>query len=113
MGGALPNGNDIEVINQLNAQFTADNWGDLKAYIDASGDDFLWGANKTLARASYRLNIWPTSTSKARRRWFAFLKRILSAQNQLDIQAAIQAAYVDAQNNVVGMLFWAQYDQGV
>ena len=74
MGDLLPNGNDIDVINQLIVQFTATPFSDLKKYVSSSGDDFLWGHGKSLARASYRLKIWPTSGTKAKRRWFAFLK---------------------------------------
>jgi hypothetical protein len=113
MGGLLPNGNDIDVINQLNTQFTGDTFDDLIAYVKFSKDDFLWGPGKTLARASYRLNIWPTSTAKARRRWFAFLGRILSPQNQADIQSALKTSVQNAPGNIVGVHFWAQYDPSV
>jgi hypothetical protein len=51
MGSALPNGNDIDAINQLNNQFTGANFDALRKYVASSGDDFLWGSNKSLARA--------------------------------------------------------------
>lgn len=113
MGDLLPNGNDIDVINQLMVQFTATPFSNLKKYVGSSGDDFLWNGGKSLARASYRLKIWPTSGTKARRRWFAFLKRILSRQNQLDIQAALKTAVENNAGNIVGVHFWAQFDSGV
>jgi hypothetical protein len=113
MGDLLPNGNDIEVINQLIVQFTATPFSDLKKYVSSSGDDFLWGNGKSLARASYRLKIWPTSGTKAKRRWFAFLKRILSRQNQIDIQTALKTAVENSAGNIVGVHFWAQFDSGV
>lgn len=114
MGVLLPNGNDIEVINQLNAQFSITGFRNIKTYMNGANDHFLWGNGKTLKRASYRLNIWPTSDNRSRARWFAFLnpgKRILSQQNHDDIQRAFQTAYQD--NSVVGMLFWAQFDANV
>ena len=91
MGSALPNGNDLEVINQLNNQFTGANLDAIREYVASSGDDFLWGS-KNLARASYRLNIWPTAGTKPRKRWFAFLGRILSKNNRDDIKDALKKA---------------------
>ena len=113
MGDLLPNGNDIDVINQLITRFTASPFSDLKHYISSSHDDFLWGNGKSLARASYRLGIWPTSGTKAKRRWFAFLRRILSHQNQLDIQAALKTAVENNAGNIVGVHFWAQFDSTI
>jgi hypothetical protein len=110
MGDLLPNGNDIDVINQLTTRFTASPFLDLKNYIDSSGDDFLWGNGRSLARASFRLNIWPTSGTKAKRRWFAFLGRILSRQNRIDIQTALKTATENTAGNIVGVHFWAQFD---
>jgi hypothetical protein len=110
MGDLLPNGNDIDVINQLTTRFTASPFSDLKHYVGSSHDDFLWGNGKSLARASYRLNIWPTSGPKAKARWFAFLARILSRQNQLDIKAALRTAVENTAGNIVGVHFWAQFD---
>jgi hypothetical protein len=113
MGDLLPNGNDIDVINQLIVQFTATPFSNLKKYVSSSGDDFLWGHGKSLARASYRLKIWPTSGTKAKRRWFAFLKRILSRQNQIDIQNALKTAVENSAGNIVGVHFWAQFDSSI
>jgi hypothetical protein len=113
MGDLLPNGNDIDVINQLTTRFTASQFSDLKHYISSSQDDFLWGNGKSLARASYRLNIWPTSGTKAKRRWFAFLGRILSRQNQIDIQTALRTAVENSAGNIVGVHFWAQFDASI
>jgi hypothetical protein len=112
MGAALPNGNDIEVINQLNKQFTGANFDAIRKYV-AGGDDFLWGNNKSLARAAYRLNIWPTVGTKPRKRWFAFLGRILSRNNRDDIKDALKKAVQNNTNNVIGVHFWAQYDPNV
>jgi hypothetical protein len=113
MGDLLPNGNDIDVINQLTTRFTASPFSALKHYVSSSQDDFLWGNGKSLARASYRLNIWPTSGTKAKRRWFAFLGRILSRQNQMDIKAALKTAVENTAGNIVGVHFWAQFDASI
>ncbi|THD61137.1 MAG: hypothetical protein E7813_22080 [Bradyrhizobium sp.] len=110
MGDLLPNGNDIDVINQLTTRFTASPFSALKHYVSSSHDDFLWGNGKSLARASFRLNIWPTSGPKAKARWFAFLARILSRQNQIDIQNALKTAVENSAGNIVGVHFWAQFD---
>ena len=79
VGTALPNGNDLDAISQLNNQFTGANFDAIRKYVASSGDDFLWGSNK-IFRASYRLNVWPTAGTKPRKRWFAFL-RILSRKS--------------------------------
>jgi len=113
MGSALPNGNDLDVINQLNNQFTGANFDALRTYVTTSGDDFLWGSNKSLARAAYRLNIWPTAGTKPRKRWFAFLGRILSKSNRDDIKDALMKAVQDKTGKVIGVHFWAQYDPNV
>src|SRR4051812_11993728 len=113
MGDLLPNGNDIEIINQLTTRFTASPFAELKHYVGTSGDDFLWNNRKSLARASYRLKIWPTSGTKARRRWFAFLKRILSRRNQTDIHAALKTAVENPAGDIVGIRFWAQFDASI
>lgn len=113
MGDLLPNGNDIDVINQLTVRFTASQFSELKNYVHSSRDDFLWGNGKSLARASYRLNIWPTSGTKAKRRWFAFLGRILSRQNRIDIQTALKTAVENSAGNIAGVHFWAQFDSTV
>jgi hypothetical protein len=113
MGDLIPNGNDIEIINKLTTQFTATPFDNLKHYVSTSGDDFLWNHNKHLARASYRLNIWPTSGTKPKRRWFAFLKRILSRQNQIDIQDALKTAVQNTTGDIVGVHFWAQFDASI
>jgi hypothetical protein len=113
MGSALPNGNDLEVINQLNNQFTGANLDAIREYVASSGDDFLWGSKKNLARASYRLNIWPTAGTKPRKRWFAFLGRILSKNNRDDIKDALKKAVQNDTGNVIGVHFWAQYDPNV
>jgi hypothetical protein len=113
MGSALPNGNDIDAINQLNNQFTGANFDAIRKYVASSGDDFLWGGNKRLARAAYRLNIWPTAGTKPRKRWFAFLGRILSKNNQDDIKDALKKAVQNDTGNVIGVHFWAQYDPNV
>lgn len=113
MGAALPNGNDLEVIDQLNNAFTGANFATIRTH--AAGDDFLWGSNKNLARAAYRLNIWPTGGpgNQPRRRWFAFLGRILSKTNRDDIKRALKNAVQNNTGNVIGMQFWAQYDPNV
>ena len=113
MGSALPNGNDIDAINQLNNQFTGANFDAIRKYVASSGDDFLWGSNKSLARASYRLNIWLTAGTKPRKRWFAFLGRILSKNNRDDIRDALKKAVQNNTGNVIGVHFWAQYDPNV
>ena len=100
MGSALPNGNDLEVINQLNNQFTGANLDAIREYVASSGDDFLWGSKKNLARAAYRLNIWPTAGTKPRKRWFAFLGRILSKNNRDDIKDALKKAVQNDTGNV-------------
>jgi hypothetical protein len=113
MGDLLPNGNDIEVINQLTTRFTASPFSDLKRYVGSSGDDFLWSNRKSLARASFRLKIWPTSGTRAKRRWFAFLGRILSRQNKIDIQTALKTAIENTAGDIVGVHFWAQFDANI
>src|SRR5689334_10350586 len=100
MGSALPNGNDLEVISQLNDRFSGAKLIELRDYIHTEPDDFLWNRGKKLARAAYRLYIWPTKDPKAKPRWFAFLDRILSKQNRDDIQDALKVAIDDANNNI-------------
>lgn len=112
MGVLLPNGNDVDVTNQLNTAFNDGALKKLRDYINTSGDDFL-RPGKSLARASFRLNIWPKSGRKPRKRWFAFLQRILSRQNQIDIQTAIKTAIDNSTGNIVGMQFGAQFDPTV
>lgn len=115
MGAALPNGNDLDVINQLNNTFTGASFARIRQYVASSGDDFLWGNNKRLSRAAFRLNIWPTggAGNGPRRRWFAFLGRILSKTNRDDIKRALKNAVQNNTGNVIGMHFWAQYDPNV
>jgi hypothetical protein len=115
MGAALPNGNDLDVINQLNNAFTGANFDAIRQFVASTGDDFLWGNNKNLARASFRLGIWPTAntTPSPKKRWFAFLGRILSKTNRDDIKRALKNAILNNTGNVIGMHFWAQYDPNV
>lgn len=115
MGDALPNGNDLDAINQLNNTFTGANFDAIRQFVASTGDDFLWGNNKNLARASYRLGIWPTANTapSPKRRWFAFLGRILSKPNRDAIKLALKNAVLNDTGNVIGMQFWAQYDPGV
>ncbi|MBR0793995.1 hypothetical protein JQ615_01185 [Bradyrhizobium jicamae] len=115
MGDALPNGNDLDVINQLNNAFTGASFGGIRQFVADTGDDFLWGNNRNLARASWRLGIWPTATTtpSPKRRWFAFLGRILSKTNRDDIKRGLKNAVLNNTGNVIGMQFWAQYDPNV
>ena len=113
MGDFLPNGNDIDVINQLTTQFTTSPFSDLKHYVSSSHDDFLWGAGKSLARASYRLSIWPTSGPRARAQVVRFPSKNTVPPNQLDIQAALKTAVENNAGNIVGAHFWAQFDSTV
>jgi hypothetical protein len=113
MGVLLPNGNDIEVINKLNRRFNDLAFSGLKDYVTNSGDDFLWGQQKTLHRASLRLKIHPTSGPRARGRWFAFLRTVLSDANRAAIKNAFQNAFQDTTGTIVGMQFWAQFDPSV
>lgn len=115
MGDLIPNGNDLDVINQLNNTFTGANFDAIRQFVASTGDDFLWGNSKSLARASWRLGIWPTATTtpSPKKRWFAFLGRILSKTNRDDIKRALKNAVQNNTGNVIGMQFWAQYDSNV
>jgi hypothetical protein len=110
MGALIPNGNDAEVISQLNSVFTEPKLSKLRAHIKHTGDD-VFGSTRHLARISYRLKVAPTSGNRAKGRWYVFLRDLIGPGNQQKILTGLRDAV--ANPNCVGIRFWARLDPGV
>jgi len=110
MGALIPNGNDTEVINQLNLVFTGPKLAKLRAHIRNTGDD-VFGPTRHLPRISYRLKVAPTSGNRAKGRWYVFLRDLIGPDNQQKILTGLRDAVADP--TCVGIRFWARLDPGV
>jgi hypothetical protein len=110
MGALIPNGNDAEVISQLNSVFTGRKLAKLRKHIKNKKDDVFHG-ERALHRVSHRLKIAPTSGAKARGRWYVFLRDLIGPGNQKKILKGIRDAVNDA--NCEGIRFWARLEPGL
>jgi hypothetical protein len=110
MGALIPNGNDAEVISQLNSVFTGRKLAKLRKHIKNKKDDVFHG-ERALHRVSHRLKIAPTSGAKARGRWYVFLRDLIGPDNQKKILKGIRDAVNDS--NCEGIRFWARLEPGL
>jgi hypothetical protein len=110
MGALIPNGNDAEVISQLNSVFTGPKLAKLRAHIKNTRDD-VFGPTRHLPRISYRLKVAPTSGNRAKGRWYVFLRDLIGLDNQQKILTGLRDAVADP--TCVGIRFWARLDPGV
>ena len=69
MGGLIPNGNDVEVIEKLNTTFQGNKLANLRRHIADNADD-LFANTRHLHRISHRLKIFPTSGARPKGRWY-------------------------------------------
>ena len=109
MGALIPNGNDTEVINQLNSVFTGPTLAKLRRHIRSTGDD-MFGPTRHLPRISFRLKVAPTGI-RGRGRWYVFLRDLIGLDNQQKILTGLRDAVADP--TCVGIRFWARLDPGV
>ncbi len=110
MGALIPNGNDTEVIKQLNEVFTGAKLAKLRKHIRNTGDD-VFGPARHLPRISYRLKVAPISGNRAKGRWYVFLRDLIGPGNQQKILTALRDAVADP--TCVGIRFWARLDPGI
>jgi hypothetical protein len=110
MGALIPNGNDAEVISQLNSVFTGRKLAKLRKHIKNKKDD-VFHDQRALHRISHRLKIAPTSGAKARGRWYVFLRDLIGPDNQKKILKGIRDAVNDS--SCEGIRFWARLDPGL
>jgi hypothetical protein len=108
MGALIPNGNDAEVISQLNSVFTGAKLAKLRRHIQ---HDNMFGAGRHLPRISFRLKVAPTSGNRAKGRWYVFLRDLIGPSNQQKILTGLRDAVADS--TCVGIRFWARLDPGV
>jgi hypothetical protein len=109
MGALIPNGNDTEVINQLNSVFTGPTLAKLRRHIRNTGDD-MFGPTRHLPRISFRLKVAPTGM-RGRGRWYVFLRDLIGLDNQQKILTGLRDAVADP--TCMGIRFWARLDPGV
>ena len=107
MGGLIPNGNDAEVIDQLNARFRGAKLTKLRKHIHDNADDFF-ASSRRLHRISHRLKIFPTSGTRPKGRWYVFLRDLLGDANRLKILEALRDNV--GNDKCVGIRFWAQFN---
>jgi hypothetical protein len=110
MGALIPNGNDAEVISQLNDVFTGPKLAKLRRHIKNTRDD-VFGAARHLPRISYRLKVAPISGNRAKGRWYVFLRDLIGPDNQQKILTALRDAVADS--TCVGIRFWARLDPAI
>jgi hypothetical protein len=110
MGALIPNGNDAEVISQLNSVFTGAKLAKVRRHIRNTGDD-MFGAARHLARISFRLKVAPTSGNRAKGRWYVFLRDLIGIGNQQKILTGLRDAVADS--TCVGIRFWARLDPAI
>jgi hypothetical protein len=110
MGALIPNGNDAEVVSQLNDVFTGAKLDKLRKHIKNKNDN-VFDDGRALHRISHRLKVAPTSGSKAKGRWYVFLRDLIGPGNQKKILKGIRNAVND--QTCEGIRFWARLDPGV
>jgi hypothetical protein len=110
MGALIPNGNDAEVIDKLNSVFSGSNLAKLRKHIKIKNDD-VFHSERNLHRISHRLKIAPTSGTKARGRWYVFLRDLIGADTQKKILKGIGDAVNDSKCE--GIRFWARLEPGI
>jgi hypothetical protein len=109
MGALIPNTNDAEVISQLNSAFSGALLARMRRHIRNQHDD-MFGSDRKLHRISYRLKAWPTSGSRARGRWYLFLRDLVSTATKQKILKGLRDAVNDT--SCAGVRFWARMDPG-
>jgi hypothetical protein len=114
MGGLIPNDNDAEVIDKLNAQFHGDKLSKLRKHIHDKDDDFF-ARGRHLHRIAHRLNIFPNSGSRPKGRWYVFLRDLIGTTNQNQILDALRNFVGDPAHAVdshpcAGIRFWARFN---
>jgi hypothetical protein len=107
MGSLIPNGNDAEVIDKLNARFQGNKLKSLRKHINDNTDDFFASGRK-LHRISHRLKIFPSSGNRPKGRWYVFLRDIIGDTNRIKILNAMKDALDD--DKCVGIHFWARFN---
>jgi hypothetical protein len=112
MGDLIPNPNDLQIVDGLNARFTGLELQNLRAHIQNNNDDFF-ANGRHLRRITWRLNVFPTSGPKPKGRWLTFLKDILPQPIHDQILAELRDAVgnpAKINNACAGVRFWAVYD---
>jgi hypothetical protein len=112
MGDLIPNPNDLQIVDGLNARFSGSKLQSLRAHIQNNNDDFF-APGRRLRRITWRLNVFPTSGPKPKGRWLTFLKDILPQPIHDQILAELRDAVgtpARVNNNCAGVRFWAAYD---
>ncbi len=109
MGALIPNGNDAEVISQLNSVFTGAKLAKLRRHIRNTRDD-VFGPTRHLPRISYRLKIAPAG-NRGKGRWYVFLRDLIGPGNQQKILKGLRDAVADP--TCEGIRFWARLDPGI
>lgn len=112
MGGLIPNPNDMEVVDGLNARFSGTKLQMLRNHIQNKNDDFF-AHGRHLRRITWRLKIFPTSGNRPKGRWLTFLKDILPQSIHDQILTELRSAVgnpAQINNNCVGVRFWAVYE---
>src|SRR4051794_33038554 len=94
MGGLIPNGNDAEVIDKLNATFQGAKLAKLRKHIQDNADD-VFASSRHLHRISHRLKIFPTSGPRPKGRWYVFLRDLLGDANRTKILQALKDSVGD------------------
>jgi hypothetical protein len=107
MGGLIPNGNDAEVIDQLNTRFQGAKLTKLRKHIHDNADNFF-ASTRHLHRISHRLKIFPTSGTRPKGRWYVFLRDLLGDANRLKILQALRDHV--GNDKCVGIRFWARFN---
>jgi hypothetical protein len=107
MGGLIPNGNDAEVIDQLNSRFQGAKLTKLRKHINDNADNFF-ASTRHLHRISHRLKIFPTSGTRPKGRWYVFLRDLLGDANRLKILQALRDNV--GTDKCVGIRFWARFN---
>jgi hypothetical protein len=109
MGALIPNGNDAEIISQLNSVFSEPKLTKLRRHIRNTRDD-VFGPARHLARIAFRLKIAPAG-NRGKGRWYVFLRDLIGPGNQQKILTGLRDAVADP--TCVGIRFWARLDPAI
>jgi hypothetical protein len=107
MGGLIPNPNDAEVIDKLNAQFQGAKLQKLRDHIRGTADVFF-ADDRHLHRISHRLRIFPSSGDRPKGRWYVLLRDLIGDTNRKAILKALRDAVGNPK--CVGIHFWARFN---